>query len=74
MNDIKLAIKILTTNGTKKKNIVLLHCNSDYPTPFKDTNLNSIKFLQSKFNIKVGFSDHTLGIEASIGAVTMGAQ
>ncbi len=74
IKDIKFAIKTLTTNGTKKKNIVLLHCNSDYPTPFKDTNLNSINFLRSKFNIKVGFSDHTLGTEASIGAVTMGAQ
>ena len=73
IKDIKFAIKTLILSGTSKKKITLLHCNSDYPTPFRDANLKAINFLKSKFNLNVGFSDHTLNIEASIAAAAMGA-
>ena len=72
-NEIKQIIKILTKNGLNKKKIVLLHCNSAYPTPFNDANLRSILFLRNKFNLKLGYSDHTLGIESAVAAVALGA-
>lgn len=74
INEIKNALKILVSNGTKRKNISLLQCNTDYPTPINDVNLNVIKKLKKTFNLDVGFSDHTLGIEASIAAVALGAR
>jgi len=52
----------------------LLHCVSDYPADYKDTNLLVMNDLKMKFHCKVGFSDHTLGIEASIAAVALGAE
>lgn len=72
--EIENALKILIKNGTPKKNIILLHCNSSYPTPLEDVNLNSIKYLQKKFNITVGFSDHTIGIDIPIAAASLGAE
>ena len=57
----------------KKKNINLLHCVSLYPTPSKLANLNTIPFLRDKFNIKCGFSDHTLDIDTGSIAVSLGA-
>jgi len=72
--EIKSAINLLVSNGTKKKNITLLHCNTAYPTPFTDVNLSVLKELKKKFNISVGYSDHTLGIEIPISAVCFGAE
>ena len=50
-----------------------MHCNSAYPTPFKDSNLLTIKKLRETFKTSVGYSDHTIGYEACISAVTLGA-
>ena len=61
----------LKTNGTSQ--ITLLHCNTEYPTPFKDANLRAIQTLRSRFHVEVGYSDHTPGIEASIAAAALGA-
>lgn len=72
--EIKSAINLLVKNGTKKKNITLLHCNTAYPTPFADVNLMVLKELKKKFNVSVGYSDHTLGIEIPISAVCFGAE
>jgi len=74
INEIKSALKVLIKSGTKKSKISLLHCNSEYPTPFNDANLNAILTLKKKFKLKTGYSDHTMGIEASIAAVTLGAE
>tara|TARA_B100000941_G_C28501152_1_gene554298 strand:- start:784 stop:1803 length:1020 start_codon:yes stop_codon:yes gene_type:complete len=68
------AIKILTRKGTKKKNITILHCNSEYPTPYKDVNLSAMRNIQKKFGTTVGLSDHSLGIEVPIAAVALGAR
>lgn len=54
--------------------IILLHCVSCYPASFEEVNLLAIKTLKSSFNLPVGFSDHTQGIEASVASVAMGAK
>ena len=53
--------------------LTLLHCNTEYPTPMKDVNLTAMNTLKEVFNANVGYSDHTLGIEVPIAAVTLGA-
>ena len=72
--EIASAIKVLFANGLNKKNIVLMHCISNYPTKFQDLNLNYIPYMRKKFKCDVGFSDHSLGIEASLAAVALGAK
>jgi len=74
LKEIKKAIKILNKNGLKKSKITILHCNSAYPTPMKDANLRSIIFLKKKLGMKVGYSDHTLGLVSPLAAVTLGAE
>ncbi|MCS7244072.1 MAG: N-acetylneuraminate synthase [Candidatus Calescibacterium sp.] len=71
--DIEKAINILTKFGLEREKIALMHCNTEYPTKFEDVNLRAIQTLKEKFNLEVGFSDHTTGIEASIAAVALGA-
>lgn len=72
--EIKKAIKTLTTNGTKKKDITLMQCTSAYPAPYDEINLNTIATLRNKFKLDIGFSDHSLGFQASIAAVALGAK
>ncbi|MFH1282266.1 MAG: N-acetylneuraminate synthase [bacterium] len=74
IGEIRDAIKILTKSGTSKKDIVLLHCNTEYPTPMKDVNLNALRTLKNTFKMDIGYSDHTLGIEIAVAAVAMGAR
>lgn len=71
LGEIEAALTILRKNGTR--NITLLHCNTEYPTPFEDVNLNALKTLKEAFKLEVGYSDHTEGIVASLGAVALGA-
>lgn len=56
-----------------RDDITLLHCNTEYPTPYKDVNLKAMETMRENFNVKVGYSDHTKGIEVPIAAVTLGA-
>ena len=72
ISEIEDALKVLRDNGTE--NIKLLHCNTEYPTPFVDVNLKAMKTMEDLFGIPVGYSDHTKGIEVPIAAVAMGAQ
>lgn len=69
--DIDKAIKFIKKNNNNK--ISILHCVSSYPTKYKDLNLNTIKKLKEKYSFEIGFSDHSLGIEAPIAAVALGA-
>jgi len=71
LGEIERALNILNENGTK--NIVVLHCNTEYPTPMEDVNLRAIATIKEAFKVEVGYSDHTLGIEVPIAAVVMGA-
>jgi N,N'-diacetyllegionaminate synthase len=73
IKEINQAIKTLLSNGTYKKNITVLQCNTEYPTPLEDVNLRAMNTIKEKFKINVGYSDHTLGIDASVWAVAMGA-
>lgn len=71
MDEIREATAILEKNGTT--DIVLLHCNTQYPTPFEHVNLNAMKTIGSETGKQVGYSDHTVGIEVPIAAVALGA-
>jgi len=73
MNDIKAAIDLLVTSGTPKEKISVLHCNTEYPTPMKDVNLNAMLTIKKELGVNVGYSDHTIGIEVPVAAVAMGA-
>lgn len=66
-------LEVLINSGTDRKNITVLHCNTEYPTPMKDVNLLAMKTIQEAFKVNVGYSDHTLGIEIPIAAVALGA-
>ena len=74
MDEINSAINILINEGTKKDQITVLHCNTEYPTPIKDVNLLAMLSIKNEFNVNVGYSDHTLGIEIPIAAVALGAK
>jgi N-acetylneuraminate synthase len=73
ISDIKDAVSGFTTAGGHKENITILHCNTEYPTPMEDVNLKAMLHIQHEFGTKVGYSDHTLGIEVPIAAVALGA-
>jgi N,N'-diacetyllegionaminate synthase len=73
MDDIKAAIEVLTTQNITKDMITVLHCNTEYPTPMADVNLLAMNTIKSQFDVKIGYSDHTLGIEVPIAAVALGA-
>ena len=66
--------KIKNIFSKKKDQLTILHCTSLYPCSIEDCNLLSIKFIKDKLKVRVGFSDHTIGIDASIHAVALGAE
>lgn len=72
--EIKEALDVLIKFGAKKEDITILHCNTEYPTPMKDVNLKAMLHIKNKFDVKIGYSDHTLGIEVPIAAVALGAR
>lgn len=71
--DIQLAIDIFLREGILISNITVLHCSTEYPTPFEDVNLHAMQSIKNAFGVKVGYSDHTKGIEVPIAAVALGA-
>lgn len=73
MDDIRNAINALVFNGSSRDNITVLHCNTEYPTPMEDVNLKAMNFIAQELGVKIGYSDHTLGIEVPIAAVALGA-
>jgi N,N'-diacetyllegionaminate synthase len=73
LSEINDAFQALLANGTKKENITILHCTTDYPTAMQDVNLKAMLHIQNEFGVDVGYSDHTLGIEVPIAAVALGA-
>ena len=70
-NEIKRAVKILKN---KNRKLILLHCNTEYPSPVQDLNLNAMLTLKKQFNLDVGYSDHSLGINVPIIATSLGAK
>lgn len=71
LDEVKLAVKVLKENGGK--DIILLHCNTQYPTPISDVNLLAMVTMQRELGLLVGYSDHTLGTEVALAAVALGA-
>lgn len=71
MNEIQDAIEVLEKNGTTE--ITLLHCNTQYPTPYEHVNLSAMNSIRDALHKEVGYSDHTQGIVVPIAAVAMGA-
>jgi len=74
LNEIQDALELLISTGTDKEKITVLHCNTEYPTPFEDVNLKAMLTIKDRLGVKIGYSDHTLGIEVPIAAVSMGAK
>lgn len=72
MKEIAESIRTIVKIGNNK--LIILHCTTNYPTPFQEANLNAIPNLKNKFGFITGFSDHTPGIEASIAALMLGAK
>ena len=73
IEEIHDALNVLYKNGLSKEKITILHANTEYPTPMKDVNLNAMKTIADEFNVNVGYSDHTLGVEVPVAAVALGA-
>jgi N,N'-diacetyllegionaminate synthase len=73
LSEVKEALDVLMKSGTKKENLTVLHCNTDYPTNMEDVNLLAMKAMGNEFDIAYGYSDHTLGIEIPTAAVALGA-
>ena len=73
LKEIETALGVLEKAGTLRRQITVLHCNTEYPTPMEDVNLNAMLTMRDGLGVQVGYSDHTLGIEISIAAVALGA-
>lgn len=73
LQEVAEALNVLVDSGAKKEQITILHCNTEYPTPFIDVNLRAMQTLAEEFQVNIGYSDHTLGIEVPVAAVAMGA-
>lgn len=74
LKEVKDAFNVLVKNGINKNRITILHCNTEYPTPMNDVNLLAMLTIQKELDVKIGYSDHTLGIEVPIAAVALGAK
>ncbi|MEG2295860.1 MAG: N-acetylneuraminate synthase, partial [Oscillospiraceae bacterium] len=70
LDEIEQAIWVLREYGTT--DLTVLHCNTQYPTPFCDVNLRAMQTIAQKFDVKIGYSDHTLGIEVPIACAALG--
>ncbi len=73
LGEIEAAIDVLERAGTPRRNLTVLHCTTEYPTPMCEVNLRAMNSIQAAFGVAVGYSDHTQGIEVAIAAVAMGA-
>ena len=73
LDEVENAVRILESNGTGRENIILLHCTTQYPTPFGAVNLRAMDALATLGCASVGYSDHTQGIAVPVAAVALGA-
>ncbi|WKK80830.2 N-acetylneuraminate synthase [Marivirga arenosa] len=74
IDEIKDAVETIERIGVKRKDITVLHCNTEYPTPMEDVNLKAMLHIQKELGVEIGYSDHTLGIEVPTAAVALGAK
>lgn len=73
LGDVERAVNTLVDAGTKRTNVIVLHCNTNYPAAFRDVNLKAMNAIGVALDVKVGYSDHTPGIEVAIAAAALGA-
>lgn len=73
MQEVREALEVLQSEGLRREEITLLQCNTEYPTPYEDVNLRAMQTMKETFGVKVGYSDHTKGIEISLAAAALGA-
>lgn len=73
LGEVEQALAVLYNGGITEDMITLLHCNTEYPTPFSDVNLRAMTTLHQAFGTSVGYSDHTLGTDVPVAAVALGA-
>lgn len=73
IEEVEAALQVLEQGGVKRSDIIVLHCNTEYPTPMCDVNLRAMDDLRRSLGVEVGYSDHTKGIEVPIAAVALGA-
>ena len=73
MGEIEAALAVLETAGTNRAQITVLHCTTEYPAPMAEVNLRAMQTVGKAFDVAVGYSDHTAGIEVPIAAVALGA-
>lgn len=73
IEEIASAVDVLTANGIDRRDITLMHCNTQYPTPMADVNLSAMNEMRGRLGLEVGYSDHTPGIEVPVAAVALGA-
>jgi len=73
MEDVTACLNVLLKYGLTKDMISVFHCNTEYPTPFQDVNLRAMMEMKKLLGVKIGYSDHTAGIEVAIAATALGA-
>ncbi len=73
LDEVQDALEVLVKAGTSKEKITVLHATTEYPCPIGEVNLRAMQTIKATFGVKVGYSDHTQGIEVPIAAVAMGA-
>jgi N,N'-diacetyllegionaminate synthase len=73
LGEIEAALEVLEQSGVGRERITVLHCNTEYPTPMTDVNLRAMQTIREAFGVRVGYSDHTQGIEVALAAVALGA-
>ena len=73
-DEIEAALEVLEKGGVSRDNIIVLHCNTEYPTPMSDVNLLAMNDIRDRLGVRIGYSDHTKGIEVPIAATALGAE
>lgn len=73
LHEVEQAVSVLAASGVTRKNMVVLHCNTEYPTHAEDVNLRTMAAMGTALGVDFGYSDHTLGIEISVAAAALGA-
>lgn len=74
LKEVQNAVEVIEEEGITRDRIIVLHCNTEYPTPMQDVNLLAMNNIGIELQVKIGYSDHTLGIEVPIAAVALGAK
>ena len=73
LSEIDAALGVLECSGTPRARITVLHCTTEYPAPMEEVNLRAMQTIRDTFEVAVGYSDHTMGIEVALAAVALGA-